>query len=304
MKRLLIIIACALTGFAAHAENERLTLAVAVDKQQMTDNAEVLRLLVNKLTSAMSAAGCGTAAYSSTVVSPATTTTARETIETAMRKIIVYDVDLTINVSQIITNAGINAVSINLRGEGYSEKAAMMSAINKLSTNDNRLRTFFTDTKAKILKYYTDNRKNIINKAHTLASMEQYEEAMALLTSYPETISGYDDVLKEMNNVYSLYQQKNCNELLQKANGAYAVGNYEEAVEWLNLIDGLSPCAGEAEALTSKIKKSTDEEKRQSIALYQQQMKTAADIEKRRIQACENIAVAYYKSRTSLYFVF
>ena len=101
-----------------------------------------------------------------------------------------------------------------------------------------------------------------------------------------------------------MYMRDVCSQLLQQANGAFAAGNYEEAIASLNMIDMQSPCAGDVRTLTEKIKREVDAEKRQAIELYLQEMSTAADIQKRRVKAIENIAVAYYQNQPDFYFVF
>lgn len=303
MRRILTTLAYIIISAAACAQNGSLYVSVAVSQQQMTDNADILRLLKSKLASSMSTSGLGMTDYSSIVISPTTTITNRQTVEGGMRNIMVCEVDLSLSVSQVITDAGFNSVSISLRGEGYTEKAAMMSAISKLSATDSRLVGFFSETKTIILDYYRTNLKNIITKAKTLAGMQRYDEALVLLSAYPEYLPDYDDIAEEMNNVYSLYQRKHCNELLQKARNAYAVKDYREAVLLLDEIDMLSPCANEAKALANKIKSSVDADQKQTIAMRQQELKTEADIKKRRIQAIENITKTFFENMPQFYFV-
>ena len=191
-----------------------------------------------------------------------------------------------------------------MRGEGYTKDAAILAAIRSLSAKDKRLIMFFSETKTQILDYYRNNVQVFITKAKTLASMQQYDKAVTLLASYPENLKQYGQVAVTMKEIYTMYQQKVCSDILQKARGAYTIGNYEEAVQWLNEIDMSSPCAKEAKLLASQIKQAIDAELAQKITLYQQQMQTAASIEKRRIQAIENIVTSYYKNQPEYYFVF
>ena len=286
------------------AQSENLSIAVAVSKQQMTEKAEILQLMKNKLSSAMAESKVGIANYSGIIVSPTTTITNRHIVEGGMSNITIYDIDLSLTVSQVITGSEFNAINITLRGEGYTKDAAILAAIRSLSAKDKRLIMFFSETKTQILDYYRNNVQVFITKAKTLASMQQYDKAVTLLASYPENLKQYGQVAVTMKEIYTMYQQKVCSDILQKARGAYTIGNYEEAVQWLNEIDMSSPCAKEAKLLASQIKQAIDAELAQKITLYQQQMQTAASIEKRRIQAIENIVTSYYKNQPEYYFVF
>lgn len=304
MKKILILAVFLVSLMPSRAQNEVINMALAVPRQQMTANADVLRVLKSKLSAALAAGGCAQTDYGGIVISPMTTVSGKQMIEGGMRTISVYDVNLTVSVSNIISGTGFNTMSMDVRGEGYSEREALMSAINKMSNNDARLVKFFLETRRKIVDYYTGNRKSIMTQAKTLANMQQYDEALALLSSYPMNISGYDEVANAMTDIYDMYMRDVCSQLLQQANGAFAAGNYEEAIASLNMIDMQSPCAGDVRTLTEKIKREVDAEKRQAIELYLQEMRTAADIQKRRVKAIENIAVAYYQNQPDFYFVF
>lgn len=304
MKKILILAVCLVSVMSSWTQNEVISMAVAVPHQQMTTNADVLRMLKNKLSSALPASGCAQADYGGIIISPSTTVTGRQLVEGGMRTIGVYDVNLTLSVSHLITDTGFNTMSIDLHGEGYSEREALMSVVNKLSNNDARLVKFFSETRRKIVDYYVGNRKSIVTQARTLANMQRYDEALALLSSYPANISGYDEVAKAMTDIYNMYMRDACSQLLQQANGAYAAGNYDDAIATLSMIDMQSPCAGDVRALTEKIRRAVNADKQQAIDLYLQEMRTAADIQKRRIKAVENIAVAYYQNQPDFYFIF
>ena len=306
MKRILTIVLCLIAAIGCSAGDVRLSISMAVPQQQeYGKNRDAFLLFRKKLSTAMAASGLGMADYSGLVVCPTITVTNKQVIEGGMRKITVYDIDVSLIVMQAVMGTDFNSTNLSLRGEGYTEEAAFMSAINKLPATDQRLVSFFDATKAKVLDYYRHNADVIIAKARTLAHMQQYEEAMALLYSYPETIMPeYGSVANEMKSIYDQYQRKSCNEFLQQARGQYALGNYDEAVFWLNRIDMLSPCAGEAKAMANNIKNSIDAKERQQMALYQQQLKNEADIRKQRIKTIGDIAVAFLKRSPKYHFIF
>ncbi|MCD8269747.1 MAG: hypothetical protein LUD46_15665 [Parabacteroides sp.] len=286
------------------AQNENLSIAVALPKQQMTEKEDVLQLLKSRLSSAMTESGIGMADYSGIIVSPQTIVTNKKIVEGGMKNIHIYDIELSLVISHVITGTVFSSVNLTLRGEGHTKDNAIMASISNLSSKNKHLAVFFSETRIKILDYYRNNTQAIITKALTMAGMQQYEGAVALLSSYPETLSQYRLVAAAMKDVYVMYQQKKCSDILQKAQGAFALGNYEESVRWFNEIDMSSSCAKEAKGLAGQIKQSVDAELARNIALYEKQMQVEENIEKRRVQVIENIAVAYYKNQPKYYFVF
>ena len=75
------------------------------------------------------------------------------------------------------------------------------------------------------------------------------------------------------------------------------------AVEYLQQVDMTSPCATEAKMLCAKIRQSKDAEARHAAELLERQFQREADVEKQRIKAVRDIAVAYCKRRTDVYFI-
>lgn len=305
MKKILAIAVCLVSVIVCTAQNVHLSIGMAVPRQMSGKNSDALVLLRKKLASTMTANGMDLADYCNLVICPSLIVTNQQTIEGGMRKITVYDIELSLLVSEAITGMSFNSINITMRGEGYTEETAFMSAINKLSTTDKRISEFFAATKIKVLDYYRSNVDVILTKARTLSHMQQYGEALALLYTYPDALMPeFTKIANEMQTIYSQYQKKNCNDILQQARGEYALGNYDEAVLWLSQIDMQSPCAAEAKTLSNNIKKSIDTEINKQRELIMQQIKTEADLEKQRIRAIENVATAYIKSLPNYYFIF
>lgn len=304
MKKFFVAFLAMLTYVSVMAQRVDLPIAVAGQRSQMTDDEGTLQLLKNKLSASMTEAGFGMANYSGIIVSPNTTITNMNVVEGGMRKIFIYDINLSLDVSQVITGTVFYSVNLSLRGEGYTKEAAIMASIRNIDDKDKRLSSFFSEARKRIFNYYENNTQNIITKARTLSGVQQYDEALALLASYPETLPKYKLVATATMEIYAQYQKKACRDIIQKANGAYAVGNYDEAVQWLNEVDMSSPCANDASVLTSNIKKSITTEQAQAIALYEKQMKSEESIEKQRLKTIENIAIGYYKNQPDYYYVF
>ena len=107
--------------------------------------------------------------------------------------------------------------------------------------------------------------------------------------SCPATISDYTKVNNEITTIYRQYQTQECNNVIQKARAEFSNGNFDAAVEYLQQIDMTSSCATEAKQLC--------------MQLIERQSQRETDIEKTRIKAARDVAVAYCKRRTDVYFV-
>ena len=64
-----------------------------------------------------------------------------------------------------------------------------------------------------------------------------------------------------------------------------------------------SSCAAEAKQLCMQIKQTKDEETRRAVELIERQSQRETDLEKTRINAARDVAVAYCKRRRDVYFI-
>lgn len=295
---------CIVFSIPTMGKETNISIALAVPQDQTNVPANVLKVLRSRLSSAMAKADLGMANYSGIVLIPDLTITGQTSVEGGMRTITVFDISLSLSVVQTITGMEFHSTHFSLRGEGYDRNEAFMTAVLSLEAKDQKLSDFLLQTKNKVLSYYKDNTSVILTKAKTLSKMGNYDEAIALLSSYPETLADYPQIASAMQEVYSQYQQHTCAQLLQQARGAYATGDYAHCVAYLNEVDMTSPCASEAKALAQKVQVAVGQEKAEVIALYKEEMRTAATIEKRRLQAVENIATSYFENQSEYYFIF
>lgn len=299
MKMRLFLVVCAMlcACYSVYAHKTVIPVSVVVRQGQTVFGDNALSLLKSKMKTAMSANGIISDGYSGIVVCPSVNVTGKNVIEGGMRNIIVYDFQLTLTMFHVISGVEFGSVAVSLRGEGYSEKEACISALMKINTSDKRLSDFLVMGCKRVEDYYNDNTSLLITMAQTKSRMKQYEEAIALLLSYPASLPGYDRIAKEMTVIYAKWQSDICEQLIQKARNAYAKGDYELAVEFLNNVDMQSSCAEEARKISSDIKNSVDKERAENMRLYNKMIDTAADIEKQKMKSLENVAKAYYQNQ-------
>lgn len=288
---------------AAAAGSAQVEMAVAIPQQQTELSANTYNILRGKLQGAMTTDGVASAEYSSIVVVPTVSFANKQIVESGMRNITVADIQLTLSAEHLVTGIVFNSRSFTLRGEGTSTDQAVSRAISKLQPADVQLRLFISQSKQKIIEYYETNGNVLISKARSLAQRKQFDEAIALLDAYPQSLSGYSTVNKTLGDIFRQYQTSCCSELVQQARSEYAVGNYQEAARLLGQVDMQSACGGEAKALCQSIKNARDAEAARAAAAIERAYQTKAAIERQRIRAIRDVAVAYCKRQTKYYFV-
>lgn len=302
MKKILMIIAILVSStFSALAQSLEIAFALPSDNGRLSENTA--KMLRSKLLPVMTENGVEPAKVSSIAIKPEISFVNKQVVEGGMRNIHTSDIQFNFICTHLITNTTFASGVITVRGDGFDDDDAIKNAISKLSSQDWRLTNFIISAKSKIVDYYQRNLNSIISRAHTFSNIQQYEEALALLFSCPTTINGYARINEEITSIYRQYQKQVCSDILQKARTEYANGNYGASAEYLQQIDMVSPCASEAKQLCSQIKASRDAEAKRMIALIERQAQREADVEKQRIKAARDAAIAYYKKRTDVYFI-
>lgn len=295
----LAMIFCSLSELSA--QGVEMAFAIPSDSEQLSDNTA--KMLRSKLLPAMTENGVETAEVSTIAIKPEISFVNRQVVEGGMRNIHTSDIQFNFVCTNLATSTTYASCVITVRGEGFSDDDMVKSALSKLSAQNPRLVSFIGKAKEKINDYYQRNLSAVLSRAKTFADMQQYGEALALLFSCPATISDYAKVNDAITAIYRQYQTRECGSILQQARAEYANGNYTAATEYLQQIDMTSSCANEAKQLCTQIKKSRDAEARQAAELMEKQAQHEADMEKQRIKAARDVAVAYCKKRTDVYFV-
>ena len=288
---------CLFLCVAARGNAVPMSVAVRSGQAMFADNE--LKLLGAKLRGVLSANGIQSDGYSGVVLCPSVDVGGKQVIEGGMRSITVFDFQLTLTVANVITGNEFGTLTMPLRGEGYSERDACLAALRKINATDKRFAAFLEESGKRVEDYYTKNTSSLITQAQTKAKMKQYEDALALLLSYPSSLSGYDRAAAAAVKIYEQWQSDQCGQIMQQARTAYSTGDYAAAAELLNMVDIQSSCAGDAKKLADDIRQAIGKERAEELQLYKEQMRTAAEIEKQRIKSAENVAKAYYQRQNT-----
>lgn len=220
------------------------------------------------------------------IIYPVITLIETSRVEGGMQNITVTSLEFSLFIKQIGNNVTYNSYSKKLKGSGNNEKLAISNAINQIKTQDEQFSKFISTAKDKISKYYIANCKSIIKKAETESSKNNYEGALAILSSIPDfSETCYTEAQTKLDATFKKYQSYECAKLLNNAKSAISIQDYETAVQNLQLIDPNSSCNQDAKAMYSQIENKIEKTKEQE-----------ENMEKYRINAVKEIAKAYYGS--------
>ncbi|MBR1775016.1 MAG: hypothetical protein IJ759_05775 [Bacteroidales bacterium] len=296
MKKIVIIIIATVLCFVCKAQSEIEIAMVVPVEQESAMNANLWQTLNGKMHTMITRNGVSAAEYSGIVMYPQISVLNEQTVEGGMKNITIIDLQLTLTCENVITNTVYNSQVFYLRGEGTANNVAKMKAINNINPNNEQFAQFIKETKQKIVNYYQNNMAALLDRAKTLASMQQYGQAIALLNTFPISVSGYKEVNNAIIAIYKQYQQDNCKQFYHSAYTAYSSNDYQRALSVLEQIDMQSPCANDAKTLCNTIKQQVEEQTARQAEQLEKMFQSYVDLESKRIKACRDIAVEYYKS--------
>lgn len=186
------------------------------------------------------------------------------------------------------------AETFELKGVGQTEERAILYGLQKLNYNSPALQRLIASSKGKIVSYYNTNGKNILMRAKSLASAGSYDEAIYELSLVPQECVHFAAANSMLNSLYKQSINSNAQKALSQAKALWAADpTAENAIAVMELLSEISPsasCYGQVQAFIKEIKD-------RNIKVADREWMQQVNMEKMRIKAIENIAVAYAKSR-------
>lgn len=324
---LLLIILC---GNSFGQDSNQVCIASVVPDQTDDMDARTLNMLQTRMESVTSQNGFSTTQNGSFVMYPVVNVLESEVIEGGLRNYFKQTVELSLFVCQETTRTGFGSHTVSLTGTGFTRNEALRNAFQKLNPSDPDIVRWLSKCREKIQEYYTSNCSQIIASAKVLGVAGKYDEALALLDTYPNTLEGYNKVVETQLQFYDKMAREQCSVLLARAESAISVQEYVEASQILADISFDSPCSSEAalllNRLNTELKEAQEAEQRAAIEaeereraerihredaeraerihredadreMEDRQNRREYQLERARIKAIHGIAVAYYKSR-------
>lgn len=154
-------------------------------------------------------------------------------------------IELSFVVVDLIENKIYGGCDMTLSGIGTNETKTYSSAFQKVSTQNQQLNTLLSESKDKILSYYTNSCPQIMTEARTLASTGQYDKAIFSLMSVPPVCTEcYNNCQQLASEIYQRKIDAECSRLLAQAKSKWAASQSDAtAIEVAELISQIDPRA-------------------------------------------------------------
>lgn len=147
----------------------------------------------------------------------------------------------------------IDEFSFEVEAMAKNEPMAMGKAIRKINPRNPEIKSFMVSVRDKIEKYYIDRTPVLIAKAQQLANKGDYDQALAVLATIPESVSEYMTVSEMMTSIHQQMIDNFAIRSIQEAKNNMILKKYPEALECLLYVDPMSSHVKEAQAMVSRI---------------------------------------------------
>jgi len=301
MKKFIIIaMLSTISSTIAQSSSDIGKIALSVIMPENVDGLDVSQLskMETKITQIVSSTGLAASGYNNNfVIYPKFAIYDSSVVEGGMQNITVVTCELSLFIKQVDNNIIFATISKSLKGSGKNKNTAITNAISKIPTNDQQFKLFVVTGKDKIIAYYETKCQDIITKSESLVKMQDYEQALGLLMTVPEEVSCYSKVQEKSIEAYKTYQNQKCKVQIQEAKTQLASNNYNYALQILSQIDPSTSCFKESQTLVTNLATKVDAEEKKQWDLKMKIYNDNVELEKNRINAVKDIAVAYYKSK-------
>ena len=277
----------------------KITLSVIMPDNIEGLNASQLSKLETKISQILISSGIAATGYNNNfVIYPKFAIYESNIVEGGMQNITVINADLSLFVKQVENNLMFSTISKSLKGSGNNKELAITNSISQINANDLDFKTFIETGKSKIVKYYETKCEDIIKKSEGLVKMQKFEEALGLLMSVPEEVTScYNQIHDKSITVYKAYQTQKCSELILKAKTTLSSNDFVGTLNILSNIDPSVSCFKEAQSIAKTVEAKVTAEEKKRWDFQMKQYNDEVGLEKQRINAIKEIAVAYYKSQ-------
>lgn len=206
----------------------------------------------------------------------------------------VYNLGLTLYFADAFTQKKFATAYITLNGIGNGEVKSYTDAFRRINANNAEVKNLIKRGRESMIKYYDTEYHNIIKEAKRLESLQQYEDAIALVLAIPVCTKGGDEATAYGVQLYTRHLDRMNLYLLNQARALW-VANQDQSTAYdvcnmLAQVDPEAKCYGEASALMKEVKAQVrsdiDFEMREK---YHDQIK----LENERIAAARAVGVAY-----------
>lgn len=302
MRKIIILLCVLISHFGLTQKVEdigKISLSVIIPDRIEGVDASNSKKLETKIFQIVTASGLAASGQNNSfIIYPQFLIVENNVVEGGMQNITVVNTELTLFIKQYETDLVFSSTSVLLKGSGSTTNLALSDAVSKINIADEKFKQFIEVGKGKIFHYYEENCQDIINRASSIAKMQDYEKALSLLMTVPfEVSSCYHQILEKSIEVYKSYQNHKCSAQIQQAKTLIADKSYDNALAVIEQIDPASSCFNTANDLVKSIEPKINAEEQKQRNFRMKQYNDAKELEKERIRAIKEVVVAYYNSQ-------
>ncbi len=301
MKNTLLILFVLLFSTPLFSQSDnigKIALSVVMPENDDDMSTSNISKLETKITQILTASGVSATGYNNNfVIYPKFAINETSVVESGLQDITIINCELSLYIKQVDNNLIFSTISIPLKGNGKDKQISITNAISKINVKDPEFQSFIDNGKSKIIAYYELKCDDIITKSETLLRMRDFEQALGLLMTVPEEVYCYKKIKEKSIVAYKSYQNQKCNSMLQEAKSKLATNNYNSTLDILSQIDPSTSCFKESQTLIEKTAGKVDQEEKKKCEFLMKVYNDNIALEKRRIKAIKDIAVAYYNRK-------
>ena len=206
----------------------------------------------------------------------------------------VYNLGVTFYMADTYTQKKFGTAYVTLNGVGTGEVKSYINAFRHIGESNKEIVNLINNGKKRMMSYYDTQYPNIIKEAKRLASLKNYEEALAMVLSIPVCSKGGDEASKYGLQLYNQNRDRMNLYILNQAKALWAAGqNQDTAAEVCSLLASIDPdaaCYNEA----GKFMKEVKAQVRSDIDLeMRQKYNDEIQLQKDRIAAARAVGVAF-----------
>jgi len=228
--------------------------------------------------------------------------------------------DITITLGDIEADKVYAQTTVSAIGIGQSLEKAYISAFKTINPRNTDITTFIQEGKQKILNYYQTNCEDVISEARKQASLQNYEDALMLLTSIPDVCSAcFEEASRMVAPIYKDMIEARGAECLNEARAIWAKNptkeGAQETTHLLSQINFAASCQPKAADLLKEISAKMNEIDRREWEHQMQVYQDGVEREKRQwaqhvreyedrvqtqrmyLKACRDVAITYAKNQ-------
>lgn len=261
MKKIILIwvLVCAMSVQAQDKSDDigRITIHAYVPESEELPN-EAHKLLTTKLSQIITANGIADNENYVRFVLTAKVNVITKDIVVGPPQRISQKLDVTLVLGDVEEDKVYSQLTISTIGVGQSYEKSFISAFKNINPKNTAITAFLQEGKEKVMGYYQTHCEDLIVEAKKQASLQNYEDALMLLTSIPDVCKDcFDEAARTAAPIYTAMIEARGMGFLNQARAVWAKSptreGAREATQLLSQINFAASCQPKAAALLREI---------------------------------------------------